>query len=103
VCQKWRNVVFGSPRRLDLRLLCKASTPVRETLDVWPPLPIIASGFCHQKWGVDDIIAALEHADRICQLRLCDINFPFSQWEKVLAAMLQPFPALTNLQLLPVL
>ena len=34
VCQKWRNVVFGSPRRLDLRLYCTARTPVRETLDL---------------------------------------------------------------------
>lgn len=30
VCRKWRIIVFGSPRRLDLRLLCTASTPVSE-------------------------------------------------------------------------
>ncbi len=32
VCQKWRSVVFGSPRRLNLRLLCTKRTPVREML-----------------------------------------------------------------------
>ena len=41
VCRRWRNVVFASPRRLDLRLFCTESTPVREMLNVWPSLPII--------------------------------------------------------------
>ena len=30
VCQKWRNVVFQSPLRLHLRILCSTETPVRE-------------------------------------------------------------------------
>ena len=47
VCQRWRCIVFGSPLRLDLRLLCSASKPVREMLDTWPPLPIILDGLCH--------------------------------------------------------
>src|SRR5258707_15876333 len=41
VCQRWRTVVFGSPRRLDLRLFCTDKTPVREMLAVWPPLTIV--------------------------------------------------------------
>lgn len=40
VCRHWRSVVFGSPRRLNLRLLCTPETQVRKTLDVWPYLPI---------------------------------------------------------------
>ena len=97
VCRKWRNIVFGSPRRLDLRLHCSASTLVSETLDVWPLLPIVVWGDGHEIWGVDNIIAALEHTDRISQLDLIDI--PRSQLEDVLATMQQPFPALTHLQL----
>ena len=99
VCQKWRTVVLGSPRRLDLRLFCSPSTPVRVTLDVWPLLPICAHSFGVEKWGVDNIIAVLERADRICELALFDPSFSISQWEKVLAAMLLPFPALTSLKL----
>jgi hypothetical protein len=34
VCQKWRYVVFGSPLRLNLRILCSTGTPVREKLAV---------------------------------------------------------------------
>ena len=97
VCRKWRNVVFGSPRRLDLRLYCKAWTPVRETLDIWPALPIVVCDHGHEKWGVDNIIAVLEHKDRICGIDLCTIQG--SQLETVLAALQQPFPALTSLML----
>ncbi|KAH9991426.1 hypothetical protein BJV77DRAFT_529009 [Russula vinacea] len=39
VCRNWRNVVFGSPRRLNLQLYCTARTPVKQTLDVWPLFP----------------------------------------------------------------
>ena len=94
VCRKWRNVIFGSPLRLDLPLSCDARTPVRETIDVWPLLPILVWGYGHEKWGVDNIIGALEHDDRIRQLILN--NFPI---EKALAAIQQPFPALEVLYL----
>ena len=97
VCRKWRNVVFGSPRRLNLQLSCNARTPVRETIDAWPLLPILVCGDDHETWGVDNIIAALEHNDRIRQLDL--LGVPNSQMEKVLAAMQQPFPALEGLRL----
>jgi hypothetical protein len=97
VCRKWRNLIFGSPRRLDLRLHCMARTPVKEMLDVWPLLPIAVWSNGHKKWGVDNIVAALQHNDRICELGLFDI--PNSQVEKVLVAMQQPFPALTRLHL----
>jgi hypothetical protein len=34
VCQRWRSVVFASPRRLDLRLLCSGDRSVRAMLDI---------------------------------------------------------------------
>ena len=97
VCRKWRNAVFGSPRRLNLQIICKSSTPVRKTLDVWPPLPIAIRDYWDATLGIDNIVAALEHNDRISELQLLDI--PSSQLEKVLAGMQQPFPALTRLHL----
>ena len=97
VCQKWRNVVFGSPRRLNLRLHCIANTPVREMLNVWPPFPIVVWVRDYVTLGVDNTLAALKHNDRICQLGL--FYFPSSQLEKVLAAMQRPFPVLTHLAL----
>ena len=105
VCQTWRNVVFGSPLRLNLRLYCELHrTPVRKTIVAWPALPIVVVGDCYdtpddEKW-VDSIAAVFEHIDRICELNL----FGMQSWqlEKVLAAMQQPFPALTRLSLHPI-
>ena len=65
VCRKWRTIVLGSPRRLDLRLFCKDTTPVKETLAVWPPLPIVIGQHNPERQSMDNIIAALEHNNRI--------------------------------------
>ena len=97
VCRKWRNIVFGSPRRLNLRLYCSSSTPVRRTLDVWPPLPIVIKVFSKETWDGGNIITALGHNDRICHLVIFDI--PSSETEKTLTALQQPFPGLTYLLL----
>src|SRR6267154_1237755 len=61
VCQRWRYVVFDSPRRLDLRLLCTNRTPVTKMLHIWPALPIVISA--RLLWpasGVTNIISALQ-------------------------------------------
>jgi hypothetical protein len=98
VCGTWRSIVFGSPRRLDLRLQCKVRTPVRKMLDVWPPLPIAIWGNVSVRSCVDNIVAALELKDRISTITLLAI--PSSQFEKVFGIMQQPFPALTGLDLM---
>jgi hypothetical protein len=41
VCQKWRQIVFASPRRLDLQIFCTNKTPVRKNLGIWPALPLV--------------------------------------------------------------
>ena len=95
VCRKWRTIVLGSPHRLDLRLFCKDTTPVKETLAVWPPLPIVIEQHNPTKPQMDNIIVALEHNDRLCDVRL---RFPTnSLLEEVLAVMRQPCPSLTDL------
>ena len=96
VCRRWRNIVFESPRRLGLRLLCKASKPVK-MLDIWPPLPIVISAHHYENWADDNIVTALEHNNRICELGLWRDSS--SQFEKVMEAMQQPFPKLTRLAL----
>ena len=95
VCRTWRNVIFGSPHRLNLRLVCSDRSPVREMLDVWPPFPIAIHHFGHPKSGWGNIIAALGYNDRLCQIGL-DLD---PQSENVLEAMQKPFPALTHLSL----
>ena len=97
VCRKWRNIVFGSPRRLNLRLYCRATTPVIKTLDVWPLLPIVIWVYAHELLGVDNVIAALEHNNCISRIDLFHVSN--SQLEKILPAMQKPFPELTRLDI----
>ena len=103
VCQRWRSVVFQSPRRLNLRLLCTPETPARDGLDIWPPLPIIISDvLCTSDDGpaeVDNIIAALERNDRVCQIDLGRLTSSQLEYVTDSAEMQNPFPELTDLQL----
>ena len=98
VCCQWRNVVFGSPRRLNLRLGCSFKTPSRDKLDIWPALPLIICGNRRkQSDSVDNITAVLERSDRVRQVSLFEISG--LHLKKVLAAMQVPFPKLTRLEL----
>ena len=101
VCRRWRNLVFGSPRSLNLQPFCTPGTRTKDLLDVWPALPLIIyaddmdfSSFT----GMDNIIAALGQSNRARQIffqRLAGW-----QLEEVLAgAMRAPFPELTDLLL----
>ena len=91
VCQRWRSVVFGSPRRLELKLVCTSQTPARDTLDLWPALPLVLVANTE---NVNNTIAFLECSDRINQIVLRGSN-----WEDILEAMEVPFPELTDLEL----
>ena len=99
VCRRWREIVFRSPRRLNLELYCTFGRPARAALDIWPPLPISICGYnFHKKGGeVDNIVAALEHRDRVCKINLWDVTG--SELELYLPVMGEPFSALTSLQL----
>ena len=99
VCQKWRHTVFASPRRLKLRLDCTERQPAREMLDIWPAfLPIVVS---ESPWvsleHADNIVAALEHNDRVREISLW--RFPTPESERFVAAMQKPFPALEYLDI----
>ena len=59
VCRRWRNLVFRSPRRLNLQLYFTPKTPAKDTLDVWPALPLIVRGETALSSGTDNVIAAL--------------------------------------------
>jgi hypothetical protein len=99
VCQQWRRIVFGSPRRLNLRIMCTQKTPVRDMLDVWPAFPVLVSivPYSDLAEGEDNIVAALERSDRIHRIEL--ILSGSSPLKNVLAAMQEPFPELTHLRL----
>jgi hypothetical protein len=101
-CRSWREVVFASPRRLDLQLSCSYGTPVRKLLDCWPPLPLAI-----QYGGLpgrdppapedeDNIIAALQHTKQIWKIELTLTNILL---EKLEPMMREPFPLLSHLEI----
>jgi hypothetical protein len=76
VCQQWRRVVFGSPRRLNLRLVCTSKTPVRDMLTIWPAFPLFIMASVVDTSGVNNIIAVLEHRDRVRRIRVDFMDVP---------------------------
>ena len=100
VCRRWRQLIFESPYRLNLQILCTHKTPVRENLRIWPDFPIVIdctySGRSVGPEGEDNVIAALEHPNRVCYVRL---KVTSSELEKMVTLMQEPFPLLTGLEI----
>ena len=100
VCQKWRQIIFESPLGLRLRLHCTYGTPVLKTLRYWPPFPLVINYGASQRSATPEnecnIMAALEHADRVRT-----INFTVSSTLlKKISTISKPFSELEDLVLL---
>jgi hypothetical protein len=94
VCHRWRQVVFASPRRLDLQIPCTLMTP---HLGIWPAFPIIVIYDIRSQSapiGEDNILAALRLPDRVCEVRFAIFG---TRLRKMAAVMQEPFPVLRRL------
>ncbi|KAH9059927.1 hypothetical protein EDB87DRAFT_1619267 [Lactarius vividus] len=106
VCQRWRLIVFGSPRSLDLQLYCTPRTPVKNTLDCWPAFPINircrrsqhadASCMYLPPEDGDNVIAALQCHNRVRSMDLC---LTYSVIEKLSTQVKEPLSELEYLVL----
>ena len=96
VCRRWRSVVFASPNRLDLRLVCTHNTHARDMLCIWPALPIVVR---RSYWYslADNVVAALEHKDRVCEIYMNGVSV--DEFDDLARVMENPFTALTHLHL----
>ena len=104
VCQRWRRIVFSSPHRLNLQILCTYGTPSRKNLDIWPSFPIIID-YCRPSPGAnmtpndeDNVIAALEseRLHRVCSVGLYATG---SQLGRIATVMQEPSPMLKCLEI----
>ncbi|KAH9968536.1 hypothetical protein BGW80DRAFT_657375 [Lactifluus volemus] len=109
VCRRWRHIIFDSSRSLNLQLLCTHGTPVKNNLDYWPALPIVMqypqsstsininySNPISEISDADNIMAALQHSDRIYTIWL---NVTTPLLEKLTTVPQDSFPALEYLVL----
>jgi len=101
VCQRWRKIIFASPRHLDLHVTCSGTTQTRTSLDIWPPFPIKIAWYqpriCESDKEYENIIAALEHHDRIDEILFSSVTR--STLKRFVTAMQEPLVALTNLRI----
>jgi F-box-like len=102
VCRRWRCVVFDAPLRLDLKVCCTSKTPVIKLLHIWPEFPLIIHWWDEEflpdsddEERLDNVIAALEHRDRVREVKMWNISSARS--ELITTAMQETFPALTTL------
>ena len=100
VCRRWRYVVFDSPRRLNLTILCtNVNGTLTKTLDIWPELPIEIDVYYNQMIqppSIPDVVSAFKRRDRVCKVTIDSIP---NSLLKELATMSQPFPVLIDLEL----
>ena len=99
VCRRWRNLVFISPRHLNVQLLCRPKRSVKKMLDIWPELPICIYDYGFRVEVTDNDVAALKLYDRVSQIRL--LNFSPITWGKYAPLMQDQFPTLTHLYVQP--
>jgi hypothetical protein len=104
VCQTWRYIVFASPHRLDLQILCTYRTPVRKNLDIWPAFPIIIDYYnLHAGRGIPpkdegNAIAAFDSA-HLGRVRFVRLDVTGLQLGKIATVMQEPFPVLIHLEI----
>jgi len=96
VCRRWRYVVFGSPRRLGLRLLCMNGRLIK-TLDIWPKLPIVIHVDDERISPIPSDLSVLKWPDRVCKIFVGGV--PNSTLEE-LATTGGPWPSLIELELM---
>jgi hypothetical protein len=98
VCKQWRCIVFASPQRLQLQLLCTNKRPVQKSLEIWPELPIVVKGHrgMSKLQESNNIIAALKQHNRVCKIDIDEIP---NTCLKEIWTMVITIPALTSLLL----
>jgi hypothetical protein len=100
VCQQWRKLIFASPYRLNLQLLCARGIPVPRMLTHSPPLPLIIfyNGLRTTVTAEDEenILFALQHRDRVRRIHLA---LPASTLQRLIMAINEQFPILERMSL----
>ena len=72
ICRRWRSIVYTSPRRLCLQILCRNGAPIERVLGAWSTLPLLLrfKGNARSKSLPNNVMIALRHSDRVCEIDL---------------------------------
>ncbi|KAI9457241.1 hypothetical protein BJY52DRAFT_515138 [Lactarius psammicola] len=102
VYRRWRYLVYSSAFHLGMHILCTNGTPIVDTLDHLPPLPLFVD-YQHATATIGEkdelgIYHALLQRDRIRRIVL-HLHLPPLVFHKFLMLMDEPFPILEHLSL----
>ena len=103
VCQRWRNLIFGSASYLGLCLVCTRGTPVADMLAQSPPFPLVID-YPDKNWDItvedeEGIMLALEQRGRVRRIRFVDM--PLLKLQKFIMTMDEDYPVLESLIMSP--
>ena len=98
VCRKWRQVIFTSSRRLNLRILCKYGAPIGSILASWPTLPLVAKFNAGQKSKhiPRNVMVALRRPERLCEI---DLHVTSSMLASIVKATQKPCQAMESIRI----
>ncbi|KAI9457251.1 hypothetical protein BJY52DRAFT_1416883 [Lactarius psammicola] len=100
ICQRWRHLVYESAFHLGMHILCTNGTPIVNTLDHLPPLPLFVNYKYTDMTIREQDELGIYHALRLRDhVRSIDLHLPSSVFHKVLTLMGEPFPILEHLSL----
>ena len=99
VCRKWRVVVFGSPRRLGLQILCEYGAPIGSILASWPTLPLVAKFIANYKSKriPRNVMVALRRPDRLCEI---DLHLKSSMLPSIVEVTQKPCRTLESIRII---
>jgi Ring finger domain len=105
VCQRWRNLILGSPSYLGLSLVCTYGTPIADMLSHSPPLPLDID-FFRDHWditaeGEEGVILALEQYHRIRRVRFLMPIPKLQKFINITMAINEEYPVLEYLIMAP--
>ncbi|KAH9062548.1 hypothetical protein EDB83DRAFT_2552038 [Lactarius deliciosus] len=104
VCRRWRHIIYELAFHLGMHIRCTYGTPIVDTLNHLPPIPLFIDyqQAVKRGWGrmtttgedESGIYHALRLRDRVCSIDLC---LPPSILHAALMLMDEPFPILEHL------
>ena len=96
VCRKWRRIIFRSQHRLGLRILCEDGAPIESALAFWPNLPLVAKFHSGEKSKniPGNVMVALHHLDRLCEI---DLHVTSSLLAQIVEVTHEPCQALESI------
>ena len=102
VCQRWRNLILGSPSYLGLCLVCTYGTPVADILAHSPPFPLIID-YPDEDRDItaedeEGILRALEQRDRVRRIRF---RMSIPKLQMLILAIDEEYPLLEYLIMRP--